>query len=551
MGLEFHFLRPWWLLLIILVFLNGRKHFSRSAWSRVIDPKLLPHLLKNQKSTAPKIISLLWPSFVIFLSVAMAGPTWEKIPEGQSFLKAPLIVALEVSEHMMAKDIGPNRLKRAIFKLEDLLKKYPGAEVSLVAFAGDAHIVVPLSDDHRTVLSLAKTLSPDVMPLKGVSAEGIVSAVKNIAKNNPEARLLLMSSTNFSSTDAKATLDTLNLPITLWQFATADGAPIGSQVSKLKQDVVNSFTNPEAVAFTPDSHDVDEVLASLESKFVTNDKKRFYDSWHDCGPYFLAVAMLIFLVAMFFMPEALWFCALLLFLPIKDAQAGLADWFLRKDQQAELLLKNGDAKKAAELFEDDLRKGSAYYKANDFGKAIEHLSKVKNANGQYNLGNAYAKSGQFEQAINAYAESLKLDPKNEDAKANKELVEKLQKEQKDKKEQEQKQDQKEQDKEQKQENEQDKKDQQEKEKEQKEEKDQKQAEKDKKEQEQKDQEKKAQKEKEQPKPSDEKPQSVKEEPKKLDKEDEYRLEKLGVEDSSYLRRKFLHETRKRAQKGVK
>ena len=76
-------------------------------------------------------------------------------------------------------------------------------------------------------------------------------------------------------------------------------------------------------------------------------------------------------------------------------------------------------------------------------------------------------------------------------------------------------------------------------------------EKNKKEQEQKDQEKKAQKEPEKPKPNDEKPQSIKDEAKKLDKEDEYRLEKLGVEDSSYLRRKFLYETRKRAIKGVK
>lgn len=567
MGLEnFHFLRPWCLLLILLSFINLRQSLKASGWTKVIDPKLLPHLLKKGQAQSPNWISKsLWPLFVISLSVAMAGPSYKKIPDDQSFRKAPLIIALEVSEHMVAKDIGPNRLKRAIYKIEDLLKRYTGAEIALVAFSGDAHIVVPLSDDHRTILSLAKTLSPDVMPIKGVSASGLISAIKSMAENNPSSRLLVMSSTNFSGTglEVKKELNSLGLNTTLWAFATAVGAPYsGTNISKLRDDVVENFSFPsKIVQFTPDGQDVDQVVADIESLDVArSEKKMIFDSWYDEGPYVLAFAMAIFLLAMFFRRNTLWFCGFFLMLPITDAKAGLIDWFLRKDQQAQIALEKGDPKSAAKLFEDDLRKGSAYYQAKMYDQAIEHLAQVKSADGRYNLGNALAKKGQYKEAIKAYEEALAIDPAHKDAKANKELIEKLLKDQPPK-DQEQKPEQQEK-------QEQDKKEQ--------EKQEQKQDQKDQQGSGQKDNEQKAppkeeQKPKEEPKKSDqakdqkeqkaepkkEEQQQLKEDKEKglkpkessLDKEDEYRLEKLGTENSSYLRRKFLFETRTKKERG--
>src|SRR5580704_8263528 len=159
---DIHFLRPRWLLLLLLaaivIFVPRWQRKSKSPWSAVIDAHLLPHLLVNHGSKKRSYwpIALL-PLFVFFLSLALAGPTIKKIPTEVSFQKAPLIICMELSEHMMSRDVAPNRLKLATYKLEDLLKKYRGAEVALIAFAGDAHMVVPLSSDHRTVLSLAKT----------------------------------------------------------------------------------------------------------------------------------------------------------------------------------------------------------------------------------------------------------------------------------------------------------------------------------------------------------------------------------------------------------
>ena len=65
----------------------------------------------------------------------------------------------------MATDIQPSRLERAKFKISDLLESKPGANVALIAYAGSAHTVVPLTKDYNIIKSHVKSLSPDIMPI--------------------------------------------------------------------------------------------------------------------------------------------------------------------------------------------------------------------------------------------------------------------------------------------------------------------------------------------------------------------------------------------------
>lgn len=442
---NFHFLRPWWLLLLPLILLPLWRLASRSRWEQVIDAHLVPYVIAGYYERRRSFNRLLWALFLALLIIALAGPTLEKIPTDTGFNKAPLIVCLELSEHMLSKDINPNRLQRATFKLQDLLNQYKGAEVALIAFAGDAHVVVPLTDDYNTILTLAKVLKPDTMPVKGVELAHALDVAKEMGERQPQAMVLVLTSTNFEPNEAlKHSLQQLNAPILLWAFATEAGAPIESvdgrfdhehgqiNLSKLRSDVVAkmaSFSAVVPIAFTSDSQDVLAIVEYLnKAKSVLSKKELYFDSWYDLGPYLLALAMMIFLYVNFFAKEQFFLFGFLILISCFDAKAFIGDWFLRKDQQAQRALENGQPLKAAELFEDDFRKGSSYYRAKDYQKAIMHLSKVNTPDGHYNLGNAYAFNGQIREAIAAYQEAIKLDPKHEDAKANKELLEKQLKE---------------------------------------------------------------------------------------------------------------------------
>src|SRR5262245_16023129 len=102
---------------------------------------------------------------------------------------------------------------------------------------------------------------------------------------------------------------------------------------------------------------------------------------------------------------------------------------MRDDQRAHRALFNNEPEKAAELYSDDFSKGTALYKAKKYQEALKHLERVKTPDGYYNLGNTLAALGQFDKAIEAYNEALKLDKEHKDALFNKELLEKQKKEQ--------------------------------------------------------------------------------------------------------------------------
>jgi Ca-activated chloride channel family protein len=102
----------------------------------------------------------------------------------------------------------------------------------------------------------------------------------------------------------------------------------------------------------------------------------------------------------------------------------------RADQQGAKLLENGDSKAAANMFEDPQWKAFARYKDNNFAGANSALKDIDNPIANYNRGNALAKLGEYQAAIDAYQKVLDAEPSNEDAAFNKALIEKLLEQQK-------------------------------------------------------------------------------------------------------------------------
>lgn len=107
-----------------------------------------------------------------------------------------------------------------------------------------------------------------------------------------------------------------------------------------------------------------------------------------------------------------------------SAQAGDAWknlWFTA-DQQGEQLMQQGKAAEAARIFSNPRRKAYAELQAKDYQHAAQDFKIFNDSDGHYNRGNALAKAGQLQEAIKAYDAALAHDPKNQDARHNRELV---------------------------------------------------------------------------------------------------------------------------------
>ena len=167
---RFHFLHPYWLLalppLVALAVWLARRRGRDGAWPRLLDGELLPLLRLSEGGTGSSpwpLIGLAWTLAV----VALAGPTWQRQITPAYRAPAAWIVALDVSPSMDAADVPPSRIARARYGIDDLLSAAHDARVGLIAFAGDAYTVAPLTSDVATVRNLAQPLAPSLMPESG------------------------------------------------------------------------------------------------------------------------------------------------------------------------------------------------------------------------------------------------------------------------------------------------------------------------------------------------------------------------------------------------
>ena len=167
---HFHWLHPWWLLalppLLALLVWAARRRGRDGPWPRLLDGELL-RLLRLKEAGAGRspwlLIGLIWTLAVL----ALAGPTWQRQITPAYRAPAAWIAALELSPSMNAADVVPSRIARARLSLDDLVSAAHDARVGLVAFAGDAYTVAPLTSDVATVRNLAGPLAPSLMPEAG------------------------------------------------------------------------------------------------------------------------------------------------------------------------------------------------------------------------------------------------------------------------------------------------------------------------------------------------------------------------------------------------
>ena len=103
-----------------------------------------------------------------FLVLALIGPRYGTRTEMLQKRGVDLVIALDLSKSMLARDVKPSRFKRAKLEIADFLNRLGGDRVGLVAFAGDT-IAYPMTDDYAATNLFLRDLSPNDMPVGGTA----------------------------------------------------------------------------------------------------------------------------------------------------------------------------------------------------------------------------------------------------------------------------------------------------------------------------------------------------------------------------------------------
>ncbi len=445
------------LLLSLYAFLKWqRKSIDELGNRKVVLQQLITHIPNRFTLKMLLLIAALF-----FLIVALAN--WQK-GSGEATAKrkgVDIMIALDVSKSMWAKDLQPDRLTRAKLFINKLLDKVENDRVGLIVFAGNAYLQVPITTDHAALKMMLQAVSPDMVPTQGTEVGAAINlACTSLSGKNRNSKTIVLISDgedhDEKSTNAIEAAKEAGISIQIIGVGSEKGAPIfdpNTQANKIDaqgNEVLSKLNKAALVAIAQQTNgtysaidNMEEAVKTITLKIDQMTTTEFEIVWYaDYTNFFqipLAIALLLLLAAMFLKTASkqtsntlmllvvtLWVCN-----PSLYAQEN------KMLKQANALYKEKKYKDATQCYQKALQinnknsiahfnNGNSLYSQKnneaarkEFDQATKwSTDKQAKSGAQYNIGNTYMDEKKWEEAIAYYKNALKLHADDQDAKYN-------------------------------------------------------------------------------------------------------------------------------------
>ena len=312
---------PIFLFFIILVIRNYLKVKDKSLQLYHKSQKSVVFPGFSQVKLKLKTFFLCTAIFAIFLAILQ--PQWGKKEQNLMQEGRDLLILLDVSRSMLAKDLKPNRLEFAKLKIRDLVSKLAVDRVGLIVFSGAAFLQCPLTIDHAAFLMYLKNIDVESIASGTTSIESALQKALSVYEQIPNRKNKLVTiitdgedfSTNLGNIKTLAASN--NIRLFALGVGTSQGAPIpifdnlGKQVghqtdesgqivtTKLNEEKLREITqalNGVYIRATYQDADVDQLVKIVKSF----EKEKFADKqfslFHDQYPWFLGVGWFLLLM---------------------------------------------------------------------------------------------------------------------------------------------------------------------------------------------------------------------------------------------------------------
>ncbi|GAB2929588.1 vWA domain-containing protein [Rheinheimera gaetbuli] len=453
---DLHLLRPWWLMALLpallLAILLYRYRHQHSPWHSLIAVHLQPvllggqQLLKRQPFALPAIL-LCW-----FISVlALAGPSWQKLPQPAFALKKATVLVLDLSMSMRATDMVPDRLAQQHFNALDFTNELAEGELALLAFAGDGFVISPLTPDHNNIRLLIPDLKPEIMPVQG---SNLLAALEQAGKllqqaGYPRGDVVVFTDgfDRHSYGDIQDLLNNWPHRLSILAFGSADGAPVQQENGELLKNAQGAVVIPKVPltqlatlarssggvfqAATAGGDNLTNILAlpALSPLGQADSSKQIQgDQWFDSGIYLVWLLLPLVLLQRKYSPLLALSCLMLV--PRPAAAIEWRDLWQTRQQQAQQDYSSGDFSSAQRKFTDPLWQGNAAYRQGDYQDAEQAFRQAVtegagDVSAWHNLGNSLAQQQRYQEALEAYQQALQYDADFSPAQQNAGLMQQL------------------------------------------------------------------------------------------------------------------------------
>ena len=288
---DFHFLRPIWLVCIPLVtlvwFLWHRSTDPMRGWRLFIPAEMLKAFTVGDHAPSFRWDLLLLVAWNLTV-VALAGPSWKQEPSPLGDNPIPVMVVLNASESMKSDDLSPTRLERAHLKIVDFAKARSNQPLGLIAYSGTAHLVLPPTRDTSVVAQMALEVSPEIMPKEG---DALLDALEiaNASFGDVKGSILLVTD-GIAESSGNAMTDFRSrhsVPVEVLAIGRTD-TPEYESIRGATSGVA------ETTLLTADSKDIERLVRRTSRQTVRVESGEDEVRWADAGYWFLPfIAVLV------------------------------------------------------------------------------------------------------------------------------------------------------------------------------------------------------------------------------------------------------------------
>ena len=473
-----------YLLLILLIPLMFTAYWlmrrlRKRRIARFGDPELVARLTPEVPRRKGWMKLTLLSLALLFLAIGMARPQLGAILKEKEIKGAEIMVVLDVSNSMLAEDYSPNRLERAKLAISKLVDELQGDRIGLIIFAGESFVQLPITSDYVSAKIFLNSITTESVPVQGTAlGEAIRTAIRGFTSESEHSRaiILITDGENHEDYPVAAARDAVDMGARVFCIGVGspEGKPIPMDGGLLKDKDGN------IVVTRLDEQTLRDIASAGEGLYVragntefglnpvideirTLQDKEFqsvvFEEFDEQYMYFFAIA-LVFLLIEFFMSDTrnhrslfgrsgktlAAIAAMIVLAPAvmsaqsdrTEVRAGNKDFKKGLFREAEIdykraLIVDSASVTAKYNLGNTLYKAESYNEAElyfkDLGDTLKNLSSSKASDYFHNSGNIALKQKKYQEAVEAFKESLRLEPDNFETKSNLAYAQKMLKDQ--------------------------------------------------------------------------------------------------------------------------
>ena len=464
-----------WLLLLIPVLAAAyilHTRIQRRRLRSLGDAGLVAQLMPDASHTRPVAKFMLLLTALALLIIASARPQFGQKSETVKRQGIEVMIALDISNSMLAEDVVPNRLDRSKQMLSKMIDKMVDDKVGLVVFAGEAYVQLPITADYVSAKMFLNTIKPELIKVQGTALGAAVkTSVRAFGSERSEASraiVLLTDGENHEDDAVAAVKEARGKGI--HTYVVGIGKPEGSPipvpgtgtfrkdrsgqvvVTKLNEQMCREIAQAgDGIYVRCDNTNtaLKAVQNELDKLAKSEIETEVYTDFQEQYQSFVLLAMLLLLVEFFLLArqnrtisrwnifgERKLVICLLALMPL----AGFAQKEMVSVWRGNRQYEKENYTEAQVEYQRGVEQNSRSFVANyNLGNALFHQKKYEDAEQQYlaaaghidqekepqrmaatqhNLGNACFAQGKFAQAVDAYKKSLRLNPKDNETRYN-------------------------------------------------------------------------------------------------------------------------------------